>query len=168
VFFFCFASDFEKVPMEEDVGHGGMIINCWCYFELECCFCVFGKLVGKKFWRFWLHRGWIKWVVKDGLEQNAQGSIYFVFRSFFLLCRCTSPYVFFEMQCSRCSLTRKNIVSFVPLYKIRSWTCATTWNKMGTGLEVMICGERKNNIVCGRWSRFSICDTSKGGRNIML
>jgi hypothetical protein len=28
VFFFCFASDFEKVPMEEDVGHGGMIINC--------------------------------------------------------------------------------------------------------------------------------------------
>jgi hypothetical protein len=24
---FCFASDFEKVLMEEDIGHGGMVIN---------------------------------------------------------------------------------------------------------------------------------------------
>jgi hypothetical protein len=28
VFFFCFVGEFEKVPMEEEVGHGGMIINC--------------------------------------------------------------------------------------------------------------------------------------------
>ncbi len=26
--FFGFAGDFEKVPMEEDAGHGGMIIKC--------------------------------------------------------------------------------------------------------------------------------------------
>ncbi len=26
--FFGFAGDFEKVPMEEDSGHGGMIIKC--------------------------------------------------------------------------------------------------------------------------------------------
>jgi hypothetical protein len=26
--FFGFASDFEKVLMEEDAGHGGMIIKC--------------------------------------------------------------------------------------------------------------------------------------------
>ncbi len=25
---FCFACDFEKVMMEEDVGHGGMNIKC--------------------------------------------------------------------------------------------------------------------------------------------
>jgi hypothetical protein len=42
------------------------------------------------------------------------------------------------------------------------------YNKMGTNLEVMIWGERKNNIVCGKWFGFLICDTSKGGRKIMV
>jgi hypothetical protein len=63
---FGFPGDFEKVPMEEDAGHGGMIIKCWCYFDLECCLCAFGKLVGRKFWRFWLWCGWIKWVAEYG------------------------------------------------------------------------------------------------------
>jgi len=50
--------------------------------------------------RFWLWCGWIKWVAEDGLEQNAQGSVGFVLRSFFfLLCRCTFSSLSF-LNCS--------------------------------------------------------------------
>jgi hypothetical protein len=53
-------------------------------------------------------------------------------------------------------------------FQIGSRTCAVAWNKVGSDMEVMICGERKNSNVRGKWSGFSICDTSKGGRKIML
>jgi hypothetical protein len=97
--FFGFASNFEKVLMEEDVRHGGMIIKCWCYFELECCLCVFNKLVGRKFWRFWLWCGWIKWVAKDGLEHNEQGGVGFVLKRFFFGCKCTFSLLSFLNCC---------------------------------------------------------------------
>jgi hypothetical protein len=85
---------------------------------LECHLCVFGKLVAEKLWRFWLWCGWIKWVVKNELEYNTLRSIDFVFRSFFLLSRCTFSLCFFEVQCSRFSLDRKFIVFLCPYIKL--------------------------------------------------
>jgi hypothetical protein len=82
--------------------------------------------IGMLFLCFW-QVGWQEilkvltksWVNKMGCKRWTRaeciGEYLFCFQKFFLLCRCTSPYVVFEMQCSRCSLTRKNIVSFVPL-----------------------------------------------------
>jgi hypothetical protein len=56
----------------------------------------------------------------------------------------------------------------VPLYKIRSQTFVVAYNKMGIDLEMMICGKRKNNIVCGKWFGFLICDRNKGGKKITV
>jgi hypothetical protein len=39
---------------------------------------------------------------------------------------------------------------------------------MGTDLEVMICGDKKKNIVYGKWFGFLICDIRKGGRKITI